>query len=647
MPPQAERKPNQVEQKVVDPEAELSNAVRTYLKLAPQCSVEKRAGGIPQLAPQEKQLSILAHELHETLLCINLARKGQHAVRDANVKSGTRKSIVEYEQLESVLRDERAQQAELDCLNYLAQKNVIELSKKVPTEADRARTRRRRAAYWLVLAPASLLMVALRRVQRAICRIPRAFAAISGGGACDDVEAHGSGFDPGPGIEPLCGSKLVELFSIFKPVSIYNKPIKQELGMIENANNRLRRMENRLDLATKRVCVVNADNKKVREEIHRLLVERKGFNIQWNRTIGKLVKGKMYLMDIFEIASMAFSDRDECCRKLEALKWKGLFQLNRDISEMQSFEGELNHLAKLEEFLRVKGSRRICEADEKEEIKRQEEIQACEQDIARHDALLEEIFAYAGSEKVPHIINHFQISEIENFSCFILLCQVLQESIILKREQEVLRQRIFDQRDLNEAREEQQDKRIASMTKTLEELRASTMKKQELNNQADATIAKVLKGIDELVKLSKCDCNALLALLGNHTEVTKWNVSKFLRILETEVKSLIQVVYGAVKPPAPTPKGRKGPPVPPSSRLVADPRVEIIRPNRIEKLVPYQPCAYCVEDYIMNLVFETPAVPATKEYIESIFHLEDVNTKFNIYTLTIPAKRHPFRGKKD
>ncbi|KAH9639768.1 hypothetical protein HF086_010974 [Spodoptera exigua] len=441
MPPQAERKPNQVEQKVVDPEAELSNAVRTYLKLAPQCSVEKRAGGIPQLAPQEKQLSILAHELHETLLCINLARKGQHAVRDANVKSGTRKSIVEYEQLESVLRDERAQQAELDCLNYLAQKNVIELSKKVPTEAD-------------------------------------------------------------------------------------------ELGMIENANNRLRRMENRLDLATKRVCVVNADNKK----------------------------------------------------------------------EMQSFEGELNHLAKLEEFLRVKGSRRICEADEKEEIKRQEEIQACEQDIARHDALLEEIFAYAGSEKVPHIINHFQISEIENFSCFILLCQVLQESIILKREQEVLRQRIC------------------------EFFRNS---------------------FNKIKKLSKCDCNALLALLGNHTEVTKWNVSKFLRILETEVKSLIQVVYGAVKPPAPTPKGRKGPPVPPSSRLVADPRVEIIRPNRIEKLVPYQPCAYCVEDYIMNLVFETPAVPATKEYIESIFHLEDVNTKFNIYTLTIPAKRHPFRGKKD
>lgn len=39
----------------------------------------------------------------------------------------------------------------------------------------------------------------------------------------------------------------------------------------------------------------------------------------------------------------------------------------------------------------------------------------------------------------------------------------------------------------------------------------------------------------------------------------------------------------------------------------------------------------------MNLVFETPAVPATPEYVQEIFHLEDINTKFGIYTLTIPA----------
>ncbi|KAJ0172903.1 hypothetical protein K1T71_011079 [Dendrolimus kikuchii] len=548
--------PAQVEQKTVDPEAELSNVQRMFQKLAPMCSVEKRAGGIPQLAPQEKQLGILANELKETLLCINLASKGQHALRDTHIKHGTEKSIVEYEHLEAELRDERAQQAELDCLNYLAGKQLVELLKKVPTEAD-------------------------------------------------------------------------------------------ELAMIENANNRLRRMENRLDLATKRFCVVNSDNKQVREEIHRLLVERNDFNIQWNRTIGKLVKGKEYLMDIFEIAAVAFGDRDECCRKLEALKWKGLFQLNRDISEMQTYEGELNHLAKLEEFLRVKGSRKVCEADEIEEIKRQEEIQRCEQEIARHDALLEEIFDYAGSDRVLTIINRFGNAEIDNFQCFVLLCEVLQESIIMRRDLELFRQRILDQRDINEAREEMQDKKLICVREQLDIQRAATQSKLELNNAADATIAKVLRGIDDLVRLARCDCTPLLSLLGNHKECTKWNVTKFLRILEAEVKSLIEVCYGAVKPPAPTPKARKGPAPPPATKLVADPFVETLRPNKIEKLVPYQPCAYCVEDYIMNLVFETPAVPADKEYVEGIFHLEDINTKFGIYTLTIPAKRHPYRGKKD
>ncbi|KAL4711828.1 hypothetical protein ACJJTC_005997 [Scirpophaga incertulas] len=536
--------PTQIEPKAVDPEAELSNVQRTFQKLASKCSVEKRAGGEPQLAPQEKQLGILANELKETLLCINLAKKGQHALRDNMVKSGTKKSIVEYEHLETVLRDERAQQTELECLNYLARKQLTELIKNVPTEAD-------------------------------------------------------------------------------------------ELAMIENANNRLRRMENRLDLATKRFCVVNADNKHVREEIHRLLVERNDFNVQWNRTIGKLVRGKEYLMDILEIAAVAFGNRDECCRKLDALKWKGLFQLNRDISEMQAYEGELNHLARLEEFLRVKGSRRICEADEKEEVARQDELQRCQQRTAWHDALLDSIFKYKGTERIASIINHFNIEEIQNFATFVLLCEVLQESIIMRRELDVLRQKTLDQRDMNEAREKQQDKRLAALRLELEKKRARTEQVQELNHAADATVNKVIKGIDDLVRLSKCDCTSLMSLLGNHKEVTKWNVSKFLRLLEAETKTLIQVVYGAVKGPAAAP-----------AQLVADPRVRPLLPNRIEKLVPYQPCAYCVEDYIMNLVFETPAVPADDAYVQGIFHLVDVNTKFGIYTLTIPAKRHPYRGPK-
>lgn len=58
----------------------------------------------------------------------------------------------------------------------------------------------------------------------------------------------------------------------------------------------------------------------------------------------------------------------------------------------------------------------------------------------------------------------------------------------------------MDQRDVNEAREESQIKRIAQLTKAMEEQRALTQAKLDQNIQADATILKVLKGIDDLVR---------------------------------------------------------------------------------------------------------------------------------------------------
>lgn len=59
---------------------------------------------------------------------------------------------------------------------------------------------------------------------------------------------------------------------------------------------------------------------------------------------------------------------------------------------MQAYDGELNYLAKLEEFMRVKGSRRVCEADDKENTKRELEMSKCEEKIAKYDKQLQEIF---------------------------------------------------------------------------------------------------------------------------------------------------------------------------------------------------------------------------------------------------------------
>ncbi|GBP80582.1 hypothetical protein EVAR_66133_1 [Eumeta japonica] len=132
--------PTQVEQTALNPEEELIT-VKNISKLAPACGVERRARGIPQLAIQEKQLSAMTEELKDTLLCIDLAKKGQHAIRDAFLKRGTKNSMMEYENLNAILRDEQAQLGELEILNHLAKKQVVELLKKLPTEADTPSTK--------------------------------------------------------------------------------------------------------------------------------------------------------------------------------------------------------------------------------------------------------------------------------------------------------------------------------------------------------------------------------------------------------------------------------------------------------------------------------------------------------------------------
>lgn len=57
-----------------------------------------------------------------------------------------------------------------------------------------------------------------------------------------------------------------------------------------------------------------------------------------------------------------------------------------------------------------------------------------------------------------------------------------------------------DQRDINEAREEKQEKRIAEMTAEWEIKHGQTMEIANRNEAADNTLGKVLKGVADLVR---------------------------------------------------------------------------------------------------------------------------------------------------
>lgn len=57
-------------------------------------------------------------------------------VQNARAKREICKSVIDYENLLEKLRVEKAQQAEMNILNYLANKNVLSLAKEIPSAND-------------------------------------------------------------------------------------------------------------------------------------------------------------------------------------------------------------------------------------------------------------------------------------------------------------------------------------------------------------------------------------------------------------------------------------------------------------------------------------------------------------------------------
>ena len=53
---------------------------------------------------------------------------------------------------------------------------------------------------------------------------------------------------------------------------------------------------------------------------------------------------------------------------------------------------------------------------------------------------------------------------------------------------------------MNEAKEESQDNKLEQYQRDVEDQRAKTQNARDSNESADATIAKVLRGIDDLVR---------------------------------------------------------------------------------------------------------------------------------------------------
>lgn len=122
-----------------------------------------------------------------------------------------------------------------------------------------------------------------------------------------------------------------------------------------------------------------AANAKMRDEINHLLKERAHFNKSFQQLVSRLNSGKKVIMDLIEQATLAYDQREEAQNKLQALKERGRQDLQQQSQEVRELQRCLDHVVRLQEFLDIKGQRRImADLEAREALRRSECDKSCD-----------------------------------------------------------------------------------------------------------------------------------------------------------------------------------------------------------------------------------------------------------------------------
>ncbi|XP_014476801.1 PREDICTED: coiled-coil domain-containing protein 63-like [Dinoponera quadriceps] len=360
-------------------------------------------------------------------------------------------------------------------------------------------------------------------------------------------------------------------------------------------------LENRVEVATKRFNLVVAENAKLRAEIETLLKERAQFTIMWNKLIGQLNTGKQIINDLIEQATITFNQRDEELNKIQALRERGIRDLNSHTSEMCELKRTLDNEMKLQEFLGVKGQyREMADLNAKKEADRQAKREEKQNKIEAFTHILQTIKQFTGEQEIDKLTAHFVKQEEENFALFSYVNELNDELESLQLRMEQLTAAIDEARVQNVHHDQEQAETLEKITKQLEEQTALADTAEEDLTKCNDVMEKLLQGIDALFKSIGCDNSPILELLGDNTHVTMSNVMLYLGIIEKQITEMFHKIYWVDKATKP-----------PQLRL-DESRKPRLKVPALTRIVPTQPCALCVEEEQMQFVSEGLEAPLTR-----------------------------------
>ncbi|XP_050085533.1 coiled-coil domain-containing protein 63 [Anopheles aquasalis] len=312
---------------------------------------------------------------------------------------------------------------------------------------------------------------------------------------------------------------------------------------IAKAQQSVKKLENRLDVVNKRAGAVMAENAQLRQTIDHMLTERATFNIMWEKLVNRLNEGKRYMIDLIEQATAAYDTREELCTKLQILKDKGQSDKLAHIQEMRELQRKLDHDAKLQEFLGIKGQRRAnAELEERESQKRKKMLEHLEHQYQEYEQIMTRIMNFSGEDDIDRLVAKFIKKEEENFALFNYVNELSHEVETLTESVQLLQDNITEQIAINESKEHSQDDNIDALRMAEQECKEAADAAQEIKLKWDLKLDELLRMAERIYKLLMCDEAPILNLLNNERRVTLNNAKLFLGIIERRVLGIISNV---------------------------------------------------------------------------------------------------------
>lgn len=428
----------------------------------------------------------------------------------------------------------------------------------------------------------------------------------------------------------------------------------QYTARLNKARTGLENVESRLMAAKQREGRINADNNHLQTLIHTMLHDRVLFNKAWSQMIKQLQHDRGFLVDMIERSILAFNQQESAVYKIEALQQRADKDFKDHVGQMVHMRRELAADELYQGFVGVKGKRRKIAALEEREVHRRKLVKrATGSKFDLYTRIIEKVFdrfldpdaaeptaareasTQLSLERLPGeldveferrqmarriesekramqrkmmwnlhtVIDSYVRNEANHFSQFKHLSHVSHLIEMISHQLERIHLKIDRNRMKQRVEREFTGSELQYCAKEIEWQRKETQRKQGEWRGAEASLHAHLNMVNEMFSTLGCDRRLITSLLGNHNQVTTFNIKLFLSSLENCINSVLGRIYYN--------EARNG--VPDANRLVRVPVKTRSAPIQVSGVVRNQQCSECAERDDVNRYDETVFYPNRME----------------------------------